>query len=149
MTSLTSSEFVLNLRVAAVHSVGVNHRRNRIKLLPWTETTIVSIKCNANQNYVFLQDDSLPQTWHDSSKVHAVPLVKIEELVIRGNVNRETVRVRTLQSDLAALGGLSCFLVPRLGGECDVVVHELTPGHQHHGDSVVMEPIILVDSCGH
>ena len=102
-----------------------------------------------NQNYVSLKDVSLPQTWHDSSEVHAVPLVKIEELVIRGNVNRETVWVRTLQSDLAALGGLSCILVSRLGSECDVVVHELPPGHQHHGDSVVMEPIILVYSCGH
>ena len=40
-------------------------------------------------------------------------------------------------------------LHPGLGCERDVVVHELSPGHEHHCHSVVMEPVILVDSGGH
>lgn len=36
-----------------------------------------------------------------------------------------------------------------LSGEGDVVVDDLTPGDQHHGDSVVVEAVVFVQMAGH
>ena len=38
---------------------------------------------------------------------------------------------------------------PGLSCEGDVVVHELTPGHQHHRHGVVVEAVVLVQQARH
>ena len=68
------------------------------------------------------------------------------EVVVVRDLDGETVGV--LGTTTTTLGSLSSPGVLGLGGQGDVVVNELTPGHQQDGDGVVVESLVFVHVAG-
>ena len=84
-----------------------------------------------------------PKSGLRPDKVHASLLVRLVEVVVVGDLDGEAVGVFGAGSVVAALGRLARVGVLGLGGEGDVVVDELPPGHQQDRHSVVVEPFVL------
>ena len=74
--------------------------------------------------------------------------MQLVEVVVVRDLYRQTVGVLGLQSSVTTLGGLATPRVLGLGCQGDVMVNELTPGHQKDRHSMVVESLVFVHGAG-